>query len=392
MGHNSKRRRKHRPRIERRTLPGAAPGAVVADPLARPPILELVAYGPESLVELRLERVAQIREYRGAYPVVWLNVNGLGDAATIEQIGEAFGLHRLALEDVVNTHQRAKVDAYDQELFIVARMADVSRGVRTEQLSLFVGRDFVLTFQEEAGDCWKPLRDRLRRQVGRVRQAGPDYLVYSLLDAVIDDYFPLLEACGERLDRLEDNVVTLPAQQALDELHAIKSELLMLRRAIWPHREMLAALTRDESPLIADGTRVFLRDCYDHVIQLVDLTETYRELSADLRDLAMSAISNRINETMRVLTIIATVFIPITFIASIYGMNFDPDYGPWSMPELRWKWGYPAALLSMLFTVVAMWWYFRRKGWLTPAAHIPMPADSPEPDAHSRPQSPTKRS
>lgn len=330
--------------------------------------MEVIAYGAGELFEQTMTSVAEILKLRGRYPVIWINVNGLGDTALIESLGMHFGLHRLALEDVVNTHQRPKVDVYDDSLFVVARMADLHLRAVTEQLSLFIGKDFVLTFQEEAGDCWQTLRARLRQQAGRLRNAGPDYLAYALLDSVIDAYFPVLEQLGERIDLLENQVVEDASRRSLDELHSIKGELIMLRRAVWPHREALASLARDPTPLISDATRLYLRDCYDHVIQIADLVETYRELAADLRDLYMSAVSNRINETMRVLTIIATLFIPITFIASIYGMNFDPKASSLNMPELQWKWGYPAALGSMVLVTIALLIYFRRRGWMTAEA------------------------
>jgi magnesium transporter len=265
---------------------------------------------------------------------------------------------------VVNVHQRAKVEEYGDELFIVARMADLGCGAATEQLSMFVGKNYVLTFQEEPGDCWDPVRERIRKGVGRIRGAGPDYLAYALLDASIDAYYPVLEAFGERLDALEDAVLLRPDRGTIDSIHAMKSELLLLRRAIWPHREAIAHLSRDSTPLVTEATRIYLRDCYDHVVQIVDLVETYRELTADLKDLYMSAVSNRINETMRVLTIISTIFIPITFIAGIYGMNFDPSYSPFNMPELRWYLGYPFALGLMAVTGLGTLFYVWWQGWL----------------------------
>jgi magnesium transporter len=357
------------------------PGEILADPSANAPRMTVMAYGPDAVVERHVHRIADLHDLRGRYPVLWLNVDGLGDPATIERIGEMFQLHRLALEDAVNTHQRAKLDVFDSFLFVVARMADEKVRSYTEQLSLFIGSNFVITIQEEAGDCWDPLRERIRQGVGRTRHQGTDFLAYSLLDAAIDAYFPLLESCGEKLDKIEEEVVSAANHQSLDDLHKVKGELLVLRRAIWPHREMLASLARDSTPFITDATRVYLRDCYDHVIQITDLLETYRELSADLRDLYMSAVSNRINETMRVLTIIATIFIPITFIASIYGMNFDPAASPWNMPELRWWFGYPFALSSMLATAGGMWWHFRRRGWLAPVDHVITPhAENSEAD------------
>ncbi len=360
-----KRRKKNRRlHIHRRTQPGASPGTVTADPEARRTSVQVIAYGPDEIVEKSIDNLDAIRGIVGKHPVTWINVDGLGDAATIEKIGQIFGVHRLALEDVVNTHQRAKVDPYGDQLFIVARMADLELRSNTEQLSMFVGANFVITFQEEAGDSWEPIRQRIRNKVGRIRTQGPDYLVYEIIDANIDAYFPILEQFGERLDELEDSVLLQSNGHLIDRIHELKGGLLMLRRAIWPHREMLAALARESMPLITDHTRVHLRDCYDHIVQLVDLTETYRELTADLRDLYMSAISNRINETMRVLTIIATIFIPLTFVAGIYGMNFDSGDSPWNMPELHWYWGYPSVLALMAVIAAAMLIFFRARGWL----------------------------
>lgn len=362
----SRRRRGHRPHIHKRTTPGTDPEILIKDPTAKSSTVELIAYGPSECAVVENIAMPKIGEYLGRHPVVWLNVNGLADTSLIEQLGRIFGLHRLTLEDIVNTHQRAKVDEYDNGLFIVARMADLELRPVSEQLSMFVGANYVVTFQEEPGDCWRPIRERIRAGVGRIRQMGPDYLAYALLDATIDAYFPVLERVGERLDELEDTVVAYPTRKTLDDLHGMKSELLMLRRTIWPHREALSALMRESTPLITDITRIYLRDCYDHVIQINDLVETYRELTADLRDLYMSSVSNRINETMRVLTIIATIFIPVTFIASLYGMNFE------HLPELKWHYGYPFALSLMLFTALGMLYHFWRRGWLNASDDLPV--------------------
>ncbi len=366
MARNGKKNRRNGKHLHRRSQPGAMPGEITTDPSSKRPRMTVIAFGSDGILERTIAHPYDLRDLRGKYPVMWLNVDGLGDAQTIEQVGEVFNLHRLALEDAVNTHQRAKLDIYDDFLFIVARMAVLKERSNTEQLALFVGNNFVITIQEEEGDCWDTLRNRIRQGVGRVRQCGADFLAYLLLDAVVDDYFPLLEACGDELDIIEESVVTSPTKASLDALHRTKGELLVMRRAIWPHREMLAGLARESTPFVSDSTRIYLRDCYDHVIQITDLLETYRELTADLRDLYMSAVSNRINETMRVLTIIATIFIPITFIASIYGMNFDGAASPWNMPELHWAFGYPTALGLMLTTAIGMWWHFRRRGWLEP--------------------------
>lgn len=321
--------------------------------------MEVIAYGPDAYVNEHPESAEQLTEFLGKYPVTWLNVIGLADTEMIEHVGKVFGLHGLALEDVVNTHQRAKVDEYDSGLYIVARMADLDLRPVSEQLSMFLGENYVVTFQEEPGDCWVGIRERIRQRVGRIRFNRPDYLVYALLDSVIDAYFPVVERVGNRLDDIEDAVIKAPTRAALDDLHAMKAELLMLRRTIWPHREAIALLARESFPFIQESTRLYLRDCYDHIIQINDLVETYRELTADLRDLYMSSVSNRINETMRVLTIIATIFIPITFIASIYGMNFQ------DIPEVKWEHGYLFAWGMILMTTAGMLYYFWRRGWLS---------------------------
>jgi magnesium transporter len=365
---NSKRAARHGRswRISRRSQPGAMPGTLVADPDAPPPRIHLIAYGPDRIVEHAACSIEQITVARGRMPVLWVDVEGLGDIALIEQIGAAFGLHPLALEDVVNVHQRPKAEPYEDHVFIVTRMVlpgDLSG--ETEQVGMFLGRDYLLTFQEgHAGDCFEPVRERLRQAKGRIRGLGPDYLAYALIDAVVDGYFPLLEAYGERLEQIEDLVIAAPEPAVNHGLHKLKRKLLGIRRRIWPHRELLNSLIRDETPLVTAPTRLFLRDCYDHTIQLMDLVETYREIASGLVDVYLSSLSARMNEIMKVLTIIATIFIPLGFIAGVYGMNFDPDISLWNMPELRWPLGYPFALALMALTAGGLLLWFRRRGWV----------------------------
>jgi magnesium transporter len=360
-----KRRKSRRLQVKRRSLPGSSPGVVLPDPAQPPSQVELIAYGPEQLVEEKITDLARITSKMRDFPVVWVNVEGLGDAQTIEQLGEMFGLHRLALEDVANLHQRPKVEEYGDVLFIVLRMAIVRDRCTTEQISIFVGKNFVITFQEgQPGDSFSRVRQRLREKSGRLRTLGSDYLAYAMIDAVIDGYYPVLEVYAERIDELEDIVLEGPKRQVFDRLHEVKSDLLLLRRAIWPQREAVAVLSRETSVRFSEATRPYLRDCYDHIVQIVELVETYRELTADLRDLYMSTISNRINETMRVLTIMSSLFIPLTFIAGIYGMNFDTRVSPWNMPELEWYYGYPLSLLGMALTAAGMTVYFYRQGWI----------------------------
>jgi magnesium transporter len=357
-------------KVHRLVAPAAPPGTICPDPAEPPATIDVIAYGGDDFIEQKVATPAEAHQYVGQRQVTWINVEGLGDARQIEQFGDLFGLHRLALEDVVSVHQRAKIETYGDVLFIVLRMIHCGEnGSRcgTEQISLFVAANWLLTFQEgHPGDSFDRVRTRLREASGKIRNLGTDYLAYALIDAVIDNYYPVLESYAERLDELEDLVLETAGRRVMDQLHEVKSDLLVLRRAIWPLRDAIALLAREEHPRISDNTRLFLRDCYDHVVQVVELVETYRELTADLRDLFMSSLSNRINETMRVLTIFSTLFIPLTFIAGIYGMNFDFDAGhkPLNMPELHWFWGYPLALVLMGATAVAMLSYFYRRGWI----------------------------
>ncbi|HSS65523.1 MAG TPA: magnesium/cobalt transporter CorA [Gammaproteobacteria bacterium] len=350
--------------IRRRTPPGSSPGTLVVDPAAIRPEVHLMRYGPEELVEQGVDGVDAIKKQLGQSPVTWVDVRGLGDLEFIEQLGDVFEIHGLALEDVVNVHQRPKVDEYEDHLFIVARMhlEDVTGG--SEQFSLFLGKDYVLTFQERPGDCFEPVRNRIRQNLGRIRRSGPDYLAYALLDALIDVHFPVLERFGEVVEALEERVISQHRENLVAEIHQIKRGLLGSRRAIWPMREMMSSLTRDESTVISEQTRIFLRDCYDHTVQLMDMVETYREIAASLVDIHLSALSYRMNETMKVLTIIATIFIPLGFIAGVYGMNFNPEKSPWNMPELGWYLGYPFALGLMVLVAVGLVLYFKHKGWL----------------------------
>jgi len=357
------RKRKTHPR--RRTPPGAPPGTLVADPESPHPTMRVTAYGPNEMVERSLSQPGQIRLLLDTWPVVWIDVEGLGDADTIRELGDVLGLHRLALEDVLNTHQRPKLEQYPGYYFIVAHMVTLREHLETEQLSVFLGKNFVVTFQEgRPGDVFDSIRERIRKKHGRIRDSGVDYLAYALLDAVVDRYFPILEQYGERLENLEDEIVSRPSGDMVARIHEVRRNLLTLRRAVWPQRETFNALLREETSLVTSETRLHLRDCYDHTAQLIDLIETYRELGADLTDVYLSSISNRTNEIMRVLTVIATIFIPLTFIAGVYGMNFNPNVSPWNMPELNWAWGYPLSLLIMLVVAGGQLIFFRKKGWL----------------------------
>lgn len=356
-----RRRRKHAP-------PGTSPGTLIADPAAPKPVLTLIAYGQDGVREEPAGNLATLRSRMAGLPVLWLDVAGLGDAATIQAVGEAFGLHRLALEDVINVHQRPKVEVYGEHRFIVARAIDTPGVLETEQLALFLGPGFVVSFQERPGGCFDLVRERIRSAKGQVRTSGPDYLVYTLLDAAIDTFFPGLEALGEQLETLEDEIVLQPRSDSLHRVHAIKRDLLSLRRAVWPQREALSFLLREEEGVISKGTRLYLNDCYDHTVQLMDLVETYREVASGLTEIYLSSMSHRLNEVMRVLTVIATIFIPLTFVVGVYGMNFDTRW-PWNMPELRWRYGYVACLVFMAAVGFGLYGWFRRRGWVGLPTH-----------------------
>ncbi len=364
--HTKRSRRIGRYRIQRRTTPGAAPGTIIPEPTAPSPTITITRYSADTYEERVLHDSRQLPQILKKEGTLWCDVDGLGDPAVMSQLAKIFGLHPLAMEDVVNTHQRAKVEEYGDILFMVMRFPHLTDNgvIEAEQISMFLGKDFLLTFQPRPGDAFLPVRKRLHDPAGPLRNAGSDYLAYSLIDLTIDNYFPVLDRLAERLESLDDQIPTSDPRHLLNSIHDLRRELLYLRRTLWPHRDALQSLTRNHHQLLTETTRIHLRDCWDHVMTLIDLTETYRELCADLRDYCMSAISNRMNEVMKWLTLIATVFIPLSFIAGVYGMNFDPDVSPWNMPELRWYLGYPFALALMLALAGVMIWSFYRRGWI----------------------------
>lgn len=344
--------------LRRRNSPGTAPGTVRAIDGEPEPIIQVMAFSDGDLFEKQVTTVDELTSLTETYRVTWINVEGLGNAGVIEQIGELFGLHRLALEDVMNPHQRAKVEDYDDFLFIVARMVTNEPQLATEQICFFLGPKFVITVQEgKPGDCLGPVRERIRKGSGRIRHRGADYLAYALLDSIIDHYFPVLDSLGEELDQLDDELMNRPGEASISSIHQFRSQLLVLRRAMRPHREAVNQLARDPHELITDETRIFLRDCYDHTIQLGEAIDIYRETCSDLRDYHLSCMSNRTNDVMKTLTIIATIFIPLGFIAGLYGMNFE------NMPELHSQYGYPMILGLMGAVAFGLVYWFKLKGW-----------------------------
>jgi len=294
--------------------------------------------------------------------VLWIDVGGLSDPAVVRAIGDRFGFHPLAQEDVLNVPQRPKVEWYGDHLLVVLR--EIRYPEPAEQVAFFFGDRVVVSFQERPGDSFDAVRDRIRQGKGRIRSEGADFLLYSLCDAVLDAFFPTLEKLGDEVEDMEEKVLVSPVPETFLAIRRLKRELLAVRHAVWPARDALNLLLIEEHALIRPGTKVFLRDCYDHTIQLMDMVETFREMAFGLVDEYMSAVSNRMNEVMKVLTVVATIFIPLTFLVGVYGMNFDTKASPWNMPELTWGYGYPALMLLMAIVAGGMLYYFWRKKWL----------------------------
>ncbi len=349
--------------------PGTAPGTLQPSEALRgvPLKISLVDYTESDFQELVLVEPEECRQYLARDSMTWIHVQGDAEADTLRQLGKLFGLHHLALEDVINSGQRPKLDTYQEQLFVVMAHPVIesdSSGLKMEQLSIFIGKNYLVSFHPGSNDPFEQIRTRLRNDAGRLRQRGADYLLYALIDLVIDEGFPLLEVIGDEIEQLEEQLFEAPSRDSLQTLHGLRRTMLMLRRRLWPQREVLNALVRDESGAIDDVNEVYFRDCYDHTIQIMDLIENYREMVSGLLDIYLSSVSYRLNEIMRVLTIIATIFIPLTFIVGLYGMNFANDASPWAMPELRWYYGYPLVWLLMIGVVAGMAVFFRCRKWL----------------------------
>jgi magnesium transporter len=342
---------------------GQAPGTLihVGEQKTDKTRITVIDYDDNNFLEKEVAAVEDCFPFRDTSTVTWINVDGVHDPQVIEKLGTHFGLHPLVLEDIMNTSQRPKLEDMGETLFVVARMMEfdeASGAVGTDQLSLIVGKNFLLSFQERPGDEFGPVRERIRRGKGRIRKMGPDYLAYSLLDAVVDHYFVILERLGEHVETLEDELVLDPRKETLHEIHNLKREMIFLRKSVWPLREVIAGLERTESALIQDSTNIFLRDLYDHTIQVIDNVETFRDMLSGMLETYLSSVSNRMNEVMKVLTIISTIFIPLTFIVGVYGMNFD------NLPEIHWRFGYFFVWGIMIVVGLFMAAFFRRKKWL----------------------------
>lgn len=341
---------------------GLSPGSLihVGEQKLERPVFSYLDYSETQFSEQADVSLETCLELRNAPTVSWINMDGLHDIVQVEAFGKAFELHPLTLEDILNTNHPQKFEEFDNCALLITKMFffdEVSSRIRAEQISLVLTAENVLTFQEQPGDVFDGVRERLQRKSGRIRQRGADYLAYALLDSVVDSYFHVLEKIGDRLDYLETELIDRPTQELLQQVHQLKGQLIYLRKAVWPLREMVSGLMHSESPLIKETTNVFLRDLYDHGIQVLDTVESFRDAASGLVDLYMSSVSQRMNEVMQVLTIMASIFIPLTFVAGIYGMNFEV------MPELKWRYGYLMVWGLMLVCGFGMLWFFKRKKW-----------------------------
>jgi magnesium transporter len=354
--------------------PGSLPGTIAISEEAKTPKIELIDYNRDDFICLAEINPTDSAAYLDTESVSWVDIAGLGDKAVLTQLAAVFSLHPLILEDIVNVPQRPKIEDRQEQLVVITQMANLkpqTEGFWLEQVSFVLGNHYLLTVQEEPErDCFEPIRDRLKRNRGIIRQQKADYLLYALWDAIIDGYFPILEAYGEKIELLEDRVIQKCSDRTLAQVYRIRRELLALRRGIWSQRDALNSLIREGHPLIGDRTMPYLKDCYDHTVQIIDTIETYRELASGLIDIYLSAVNNKMNEVMKLLTVVSSIFIPLTFIAGVYGMNFNPDASPWNMPELNWYWGYPFCLGVMFAIALFLVIYFWRRGWFNNTAAV----------------------
>ncbi|OPY13328.1 MAG: Magnesium transport protein CorA [Syntrophus sp. PtaB.Bin001] len=342
---------------------GLPPGSLipVGEGLSGRSKIKLIHYDEQSLQELDIQQISGCATFIKKTGVTWISFEGIPEASVLEELGLNFGLHPLTLEDILNTDQRPKMEDYGDYLYVVLKMfyndPTGAGKIKSEQISILFGANFVISFQEQESDTFQAIRERIRNAKGRLRKSGPDYLTHALVDAIVDHYFLILEDMGERIELLEEALVQTPTAGLLSALQGLKKELILLRKSLWPLREMINSLERSESPLISKSSVLYFRDIYDHTIHIIDTLETFRDMLSGMLDIYLSSISNRMNEVMKVLTVIATLFMPLTFIAGIYGMNFK------YMPELEWRWGY-AMVWAILFTIAGgMLFYFRRKKW-----------------------------
>ncbi|MFH1625657.1 MAG: magnesium/cobalt transporter CorA [Pseudomonadota bacterium] len=342
---------------------GLSPGTLVhvGEERTEKAKITIIDYDEANCEEKEVATVEECFPFKDTPTVTWINIDGIHQVDIVEKIGTHFGIHPLILEDIVHTGQRPKIEDFEDYLFIVVMMLSYDENdneVKVEQVSFLLGSNFVISFQEKEGDVFNPVRERIRKAKGRIRKMKPDYLAYALLDTIVDHYFVVLERLGEKIEAMEEELVTNPTPGTLQTIHSLKRDLIFLRKSVWPLREVVNTLERGESALIYESTDVYLRDVYDHTIQVIDTIETFRDMVSGMLDIYLSSLSNKMNEVMKVLTIIATIFIPLTFMAGVYGMNFK------LMPELELEFGYAALLILMALVALGMVRYFRKKRWL----------------------------
>jgi len=329
--------------------------------------ISIIDYNEKEIEEKEIKNIEECFSFKKKSTITWINIDGLHDIDLIEKLGNHFEIHPLVLEDILNTDQRPKMEDFEKYIFFVLKMLYVDekkQEIHSEQVSLILGKNFVISFQEGIGDVFDSVRERIRSGKTRIRKRGADYLAYALLDAIIDGYFGILEKIGERIEDMEEDLISNPNPKTLQKIYNLKREMIYVRKSIWPLREVINNLLREESKIITEPTHIYLRDLYDHTIQVIDTVETFRDLISGMVDMYMSSVSNKMNEVMKVLTIFAAIFIPLTFVAGLYGMNFNPDASPFNMPELNFYLGYPMALFAMAMVGIVMLIYFKRKRWL----------------------------
>ncbi len=342
---------------------GLPPGSLIytGDRVHEEVEITVVDYDEQNYQEKKITSFEECLVYKNKPTVTWINVNGLSHVHNLEKLGECFNLHPLVMEDILNTDQRPKIEDLDDYLFIVLKTInydEANNEITAQQISLILGGNYVISFHESYGDIFAPIRERIVTAKGHIRKAGADYLAYALVDFIVDQYFVVLEKFGENIEYLEDEVVAQPTPKTLNDIHHYKNDMIILRKSMWPLREVVSRLERRESPLIREDTGIYFKDVYDHTIVAIDTVETYRDILSGMLDIYLSSVSNKLNETMKVLTVIATIFMPLTFLAGLYGMNFK------NMPELEWRWGYFSVLGLMVVVVAIMLGYFRKRKWI----------------------------
>jgi len=341
---------------------GLPPGAVVyvGEERDRAAKIKLLDYDEKSITEKEVQRLEECLPFKNSPTVTWINMDGVHDTAMVEEIGVRLGLHPLVMEDIVSTAQRPKVEEHEGYLFVVMKMLQIGKDgeINAEQISFVLGPSFVISFQENEGDVFDPLRERLRKAKGRIRKLGPDYLLHSLIDAVVDNYFVILEEIGGRIERLEDELLESPTQKTSHAVHELKRDLIFIRKSVWPLREVISVMAKGDLLQLRESTAIYFRDVHDHTIQIIDTTESFRDMVSGMLDVYLSVISNKMNEVMKVLTMFASIFIPLTFVAGVYGMNFK------NMPEVSWPHGYYFALGIMAAMALSLLVFFKYKKWL----------------------------